>query len=128
MTTVSTGTSNCVAFQIKGGQEGERAKNIFLVFNANTTAAQITLPEGEWNVYVQGDKAGTQVLGTATGSVSVEPISSLILVQEDPIEDNIGGGASAGLGTGAIIAIAAVVVALVIGGVILAMHLMKNHA
>ena len=128
VTTVSTGTSNCVAFQIKGGQEGERAKNIFLVFNANTTAAQITLPEGEWNVYVQGDKAGTQVLGTATGSVSVEPISSLILVQEDPIEDNIGGGASAGLGTGAIIAIAAVVVALVIGGVILAMHLMKNHA
>ncbi len=75
--------ANVAAFRIAGGQEGENAKSLFVVFNGTKSAQTVTLPAGSWNVYVNGEKAGTQILGTASGSVSVEGVSALVLVQED---------------------------------------------
>ena len=43
---------------------------------------KITLPEGDWNVYINGEKAGTEVLETVEGTVSVAGISAVVLVQE----------------------------------------------
>jgi pullulanase len=63
--------------------EGETAKSIFLVFNANSAEQTVTLPEGSWNVYINGEKAGTEILETVSGTVAVAPISALVLVQED---------------------------------------------
>lgn len=76
---------NMIGFDIAGGMEGENAKEIYLVFNANPETKTITLPEGDWNVYITGEKAGTQALATVSGEVTVEAISSLVLVKEDGV-------------------------------------------
>ncbi len=78
----ATNGNKVVAYTIKGGMEGEKADNLFVVFNADNAASTVTLPEGNWNIYVNGQKAGTTVLGTASGSVNVEGLSAMVLVQE----------------------------------------------
>ncbi len=60
--------------------EGENG--IFGVYNAGSKATTVTLPEGNWTIYVQDGTAGTTSLGTASGSVTVNPISCTILVKE----------------------------------------------
>ena len=74
---VETGVDNMVAFETTDG--------IYLVFNANEDAKEITLPDGNWNVYIDATSAGTTPLYSVSGTVSVEPISALILVSEDAI-------------------------------------------
>lgn len=75
-----------LAFDVKGGKEanGEKADAIYVVFNANDEEKTIDLPEGKWNVYINGEKAGTKVLDTVEGTVTVDAISALVLVQESP--------------------------------------------
>ena len=101
-------------YRLTGGMEGETAKGIFLVFNANAAEQTVTLPEGSWNVYINGEKAGTEILETVSGSVTVAPISALVLVQEDAkapaAEDTAGipwgiiaGAAASAVAAGAVI-------------------------
>ena len=73
--------ANVVAYNINGGVNGEAAEGIFAAFNATKTATTINLPEGTWHVCVNGDKAGITCLGEATGSVTVDGQSSVILVK-----------------------------------------------
>lgn len=74
--------ANVVAFQINGGVNGETSEGLFLIFNPNEQTEEITLPDGVWDVYVNGEKAGTEVLSTITnGKASVDPISALVLVK-----------------------------------------------
>lgn len=73
---------NVVAFDISGGVNGETAKEIYVVFNANNEEQTIDLPDGKWNVYIDGEKAGTEVISTVKGSATVAPISALVLVRE----------------------------------------------
>lgn len=75
--------ANVIAFDIQGGINGESAEELFIIFNANETATTVTLPAGTWNVYINGEKAGTEVLDTVTsGSATVEPISAMILIKD----------------------------------------------
>lgn len=54
-----------------------------IIYNANNADKIIHIPEGEWRVYVKGNKAGTEVLEVLTGrEVKVEPISAMILIKE----------------------------------------------
>lgn len=105
--------ANVLAFDIQGGMEGETADEIFVIFNANASETAVTLPEGSWNVYVNGEKAGTTVLDTVTdGSVTVSPVSAMVLAR-DSVQTSAAaapeeGGGSTGLIIG--IAIAAVLV------------------
>ncbi|MGX8728925.1 MAG: type I pullulanase, partial [Lachnospiraceae bacterium] len=50
-----------LAFQVSPAN-GESSKGIFVVFNPNPEKTTVTLPEGNWNVYVDADKAGTTAL------------------------------------------------------------------
>ncbi len=75
--------ANVTAFAINGGVNGEVSDGLFVIFNANEEATEVTLPDGKWNVYVNAEKAGTEVLDTVTGKVSVDGISAMVLVQED---------------------------------------------
>lgn len=76
--------ANVVAFQINGGVNGETADSLFVIFNSNSSSAEVTLPEGKWNVYVEGEQAGTKVLRTVkNGKVTVEGISAMVLAQDD---------------------------------------------
>ena len=76
-------SDNVVAFDIAGGVNGETAKEIYVVFNANNEKQNIELPKGKWNVYIDGEKAGTEVLSTIKdGKAVVAPISAMVLVKE----------------------------------------------
>lgn len=83
ITPVNGTPANVVAFNIQGGINGDTAADgMFVVFNANKNEAEIKLPEGNWNIYINGEKAGTEVLGSVSGTATVDPISALVLVKE----------------------------------------------
>ena len=55
---------------------------MYIIFNADAAAADVTLPEGNWNVYVNGQQAGLKVLSSVEGTVSVKGISAMVLIRE----------------------------------------------
>ena len=75
-----------VGYQVTGGVNGEENKAIVSLFNSSTSAKTVTLPAGEWKIYVNGEKAGTEVLGTASGTVEVAALSAMILVDESAVD------------------------------------------
>ena len=87
MSTITGLGSGLIGFKVTGGVEGESASAMYLLFNANTESKSIELPAGDWDVYVNGAKAGTEVLGTVNGTATVEPISALVLVQTGTATD-----------------------------------------
>ena len=71
-----------VAFQLNGGVNGEPSNGLYIIFNASDEAQELDLPEGIWDVCVNADHAGTDMLATVTdGKVTVEPISAMVLVK-----------------------------------------------
>lgn len=72
---------NVVAYTITGSPNGESAETLFVVYNANKEDVSIALPEGSWDIFVNGEKAGTEVLGTAENTVTVAGISAMVLTQ-----------------------------------------------
>jgi hypothetical protein len=92
---------NVLAYELSGEAEGEVADGIIVVFNPSADVAEVTLPEGEWQVCVNKEAAGTEVLSTATGSVEVDGVSCMVLVKgatkmSDEDADDNNGGDSAG--------------------------------
>ena len=73
------------AFQIAGGANGDSAEGIFVIFNPAKEAVDVTLPEGNWNVYIDAEDAGTTALRSVQGNVSVDPISAMVLIREDNV-------------------------------------------
>ena len=82
---------NVVGFTFKGGYEGD-ANDMIIIFNANNASKSVQLPEGNWNVYVNAAKAGTEVLGTVSGTANVDAISTLVLVKAGAVADETPGG------------------------------------
>ncbi len=79
-----------LGFQINASAvEGEKADSIIVIFNPNTEATEVTLPEGKWNIYINGEDAGTEVLAKASGAVTVDAISAMVLVQESGFSPTI---------------------------------------
>ena len=75
---------NIVGINIKGGQKGESAKEMYLLFNANTDKAKVTIPEGKWKVCINGQKAGVETIETIKGGeYTMDGISALVLVKQD---------------------------------------------
>lgn len=74
---------NVVAYNIKGGVSGETAEEMYVIFNPNDAAVKVDLPEGNWNIYIDGEKAGTNALKSVSNKVTVEKISAMVLVKED---------------------------------------------
>lgn len=73
---------SAAAFKINGGVNGEKSDAIYVIFNAGKEDAEFSIPEGKWNVCVEGNKAGTKSLRTVDGGkVTVEGISAMVLVQ-----------------------------------------------
>ena len=56
--------------------------NVFVIYNPFEEDIEVTLPDGKWDVYIKGQTAGNEVLETVSGSVSVESISSMVLVKQ----------------------------------------------
>ena len=75
---------NIVGINIKGGQKDESAKEMYLLFNANTDKAKVTIPEGKWKVCINGQKAGVETIETIKGGeYTMDGISALVLVKQD---------------------------------------------
>ncbi len=73
---------NVVAFEIAGGANGDEADGMFIIFNANNAETTVSLPTGAWDVYINGEQAGTEVIETITSkNVTVSPISAMVLVR-----------------------------------------------
>jgi pullulanase len=60
------------------GIEGESCSKIHIIFNADTKEVTFPLAEGEWNIYVKGNKAGLEILETAEKAIKVAPRTSII--------------------------------------------------
>lgn len=73
--------ANVVAYTIENSPNGETAESLYVVYNANKESVQVTLPEGNWDVYVNGEKAGTDVIDTVSGNVEVSGISAMVLAK-----------------------------------------------
>ena len=69
-----------------GFQVEDRSKELFILFNANTREVTAPLPQGNWDIHVLGDTAGTASLGKATGSIQVPAISTLVLSRKKPVD------------------------------------------
>ena len=67
-----------LAFLIDGGED----QRIFAAFNADSHGVSLTLPEGKWDVCIRDDEAGTESLAQLGGSVTVPPISAMVLTQK----------------------------------------------
>lgn len=67
-----------VAFLI----DHEEDDRIFAVFNADTHGESLSLPEGKWQVNIREQESGTESLQEVGGSITVPPISAMVLTQK----------------------------------------------
>ncbi len=75
------------AFELAGGVEGETAEGMYVAFNGTAETQEIQLPEGyEWDVYINGETAGTEPVDTFSGKASIDPISALVLIRGKAVE------------------------------------------
>ena len=83
---------NVNGFHIAKGANGEE-NELIVIFNPNAEATTVSLPEGKWDIRINGEDAGNSSLGSAEGTVEVAPISAMVLVQgdEQPAEPNTKG-------------------------------------
>ena len=79
---------NVVACHISAGANGEE-NEIIAIFNPRSSETVVTLPEGEWNICVNAQDAGTASLGKAQGEVTVESISAMVLVKGNWVDPAI---------------------------------------
>lgn len=75
--------ANVVAYTIGNNSNHESAESIFVAYNANKEDVTLTLPEGTWNVYVNGESAGTERIASVSEKVTVSPISAVVLIKEE---------------------------------------------
>lgn len=85
---------NVVGFKISGKSKiaDEVADEIVIIYNSNSSSKAISLYDhgistGTWNICVNDEEAGTDILGTVTnGKVTVPAISALILVKGETVD------------------------------------------
>ena len=116
LTFINDVPENVVAYTITGSPNGEIAETLYVIYNANKEDITVTLPEGTWDIYVNGEKAGTEILGTAEGTLQVAGISAMVLTQ------GTSPAAAAAANTGAtlspvMIVLFVLIAVLVIGGI-----------
>ncbi|MGL4372493.1 MAG: type I pullulanase [Turicibacter sp.] len=80
-----------VGFMLKENANNDSWRNIVVIYNANPCAITVGLPlEGKWNVVVDGDSAGCNVLRTFEGkSVCVAPLSMTVMYTDDAFKDSL---------------------------------------
>ena len=80
LTYLETQGKGTIAFTANGSSYSR----IVAAFNGNPTeSSAVTLPEGEWVILADGDRAGLISLGTVEGTLTVAPTSAAVLVDAD---------------------------------------------
>ncbi|MEA1883382.1 MAG: hypothetical protein U9N62_02545 [Thermotogota bacterium] len=70
-----------VPFLIDGTVANDPWGKILVIFNGGANTFEYDLPEGEWNVVVDSQEAGTSTLYTIIGKITLNPTSALVLYQ-----------------------------------------------
>lgn len=74
---------NVVAFTINKQINEEKTESICVIYNARNVSTRIELPQGIWNVYVNDEKAGNEVIETIKDKeVIINELSAMVLVKE----------------------------------------------
>ncbi|MDO5400370.1 MAG: type I pullulanase [Eubacteriales bacterium] len=63
----------------------ERTHEIFVIFNADAGDIFFPLPQGQWEVHIDADRAGTDCLRKVDGVVRVPSLSALVLSRKKPV-------------------------------------------
>ena len=63
-----------------------QTEELFILFNADNRDVTAPLPQGNWDIYVLGEMAGTASLGKVSSSIQVPAISTLVLGRKKPID------------------------------------------
>ena len=71
-----------LVFQLMGTMPEETSEEMYVIFNADDISQKLNLPAGKWHVYVKGSKAGTKVLETVEKTVTVPPVSALVVAKD----------------------------------------------
>ncbi|NUU98474.1 type I pullulanase [Marinitoga sp. 1138] len=79
---LKTPKKRMVAFILKNNANGDKWKNILVIYNANSSKVSFNLPEGKWNIVVNGEKAGTEIINTSETKITLEPLSTYVLYQQ----------------------------------------------
>lgn len=67
-----------IAFTMNNPYDGEK---IYVVYNAGTEAANVTLPAGSWDLYIDGTTAGTTAIRSGlNGAQTIDPVSCYVFV------------------------------------------------
>jgi pullulanase len=74
--------SGIVGFQITDNANGDEWKNIVIIYNANKTYYEFTLPPGKWQVAIKDSWIVEEGLEESHGTVAVPPLSMLVLFQK----------------------------------------------
>ena len=112
LTFLDTTDTKTVAYTIDNSPNGEKAESIFVAYNANNEEVVLELPEGKWNLYVNGEKAGTEIIETVSKTVTVSPISAVVLMKEGSKGADMNTSTLLVIGIGAVVVIG---VAIVVG-------------
>ena len=80
--------ASSIPFSHKSGIDKDIDTQLFVIFNPNKTETTVKLPKGDWNVCIDGEKAGTKSLQKMKDTeVKVAPISAMVLCEQENIED-----------------------------------------
>lgn len=53
--------------------------DLFVIYNANPHSVEISLPQGEWEIFINDKQAGCESQGSAKNNIAVERISAMVL-------------------------------------------------
>jgi pullulanase len=68
-----------VAFTIGENANGDSWRTILVAYNAGPGVQNVELPAGNWTLVVDAAHAGINSLGAATGTISIPPLSMVVL-------------------------------------------------
>lgn len=81
-----------VAYELRGCANGDSWERIIVIFNANFESKAMELPGQDWVIVVNGEEAGTNMLGIIRGdTVKVPSHSAMVLVDEDSYHSAMAG-------------------------------------
>ena len=75
---IDTENDGVIAYRLADEKE-----EIIVIFNALKEEIKVDVEDGcRYDIYVEGNKAGTDCIRECTGSINVEPISCTVLVRQ----------------------------------------------
>ncbi|MFI5162161.1 MAG: type I pullulanase [Sphingobacteriales bacterium] len=80
---IETGDPGIIAYQISGNANGDRWKNILVVFNGNTTDKKIKVPAGNWKLAADENSVNDKgIKDIASGDMPLSAASAYVLYEQ----------------------------------------------